>query len=637
MGDPRLERLKQLRETSSPEVQARIDAYLAQQAPQAAPPPMRPTPGLGAPAPVPSPGGVRNRINELVNRPVSKHEAPAEHQWYEEGGFLDKSFGGPARAALSGMDRALTGGLATRAADYIDPGTKARLDKASAEHSGYGLAGTVLAGLSGKGLAGVIGKAASGAAGIKAGQGLAQAIPRGMYAGAAGGAAQSGIEAAVGGEDVGHAMERGTVIGAGLGGLGALVSASGRYMQSKLRDPLSNGKQAQDLALAEKAGARTSTFGGVVPNEGLTGERWQPEYQPLQGGTAQGTKLAGELDELDVAARKSGQGIDALAAQRASGKLGSALDEYHGETVGNAAASNAAGYGTGQTVSSEPILRKNLQLIQEATHPSDGAALPGHVLSGLATELPKNGEFRVLPMTSPEAHAADPDLTMAAGLAKRLGIITGAVKDGDVVIFQPKDMTLKQVDDSARMYDRRVDLETHDPATAPLKALGNAYREARSGFGEKVVQAKAETSAALNEMKNTLEASGLPRELSSVDTGDIGIANKLEQRMRGYKAGGSVTFDNQLDKLRTRSPELGQQMDQSAAVGAIMRLKAQATPHVSDVVGGYGVRPYGLIGSAKLGIDPLMGAFSHMGEYFPGLPAGVAASGSRKLGKRGKP
>lgn len=652
----------------SPPVKQQLEAFVAKNSTAPAPQ-FRPSPVLGTPTPVVT-GGIRNRAMQILTQPTKVEDLPTSFSPQERRSDFPIMYTEPTsgsgdegwkkameRAAMEGRDAyrvskewpvypnasleetlsnapvrlatdvagpAIMGAGDSASAGLVTKGSLTALEKggvlprgateearqmAASSPLSYGagaLLGSLIPGLA-KGAGMLANKAVSplmtSAAGKAAGYALGGGLSGGLTAGT-----ESLVGQQVFNEDRDPLSEagKGAAFGAGAGLVGGGLQELGSYRYNTLRDPMKSDA-ANDLALAEGAGAKTSVWSGVKPDKS----------------TPQGQALASDLTTLSQAARKTGQKVDALAAERAAGTLGQTLDDYHQSTLRDIDAQNQSVYSQGARVSAEPLVRKNLELLRKATHP-DGTELPGHVVSGLAKELPKVAEVRVVPSTSPEAHAiTDSDFMMPAATAKQLGIVKGAVRPGDVVIVQPRNLSAEELDAANRMYFNRANLGEYDPATAPLKELGHAGVVNRGRFGPGVERMKAGQSQALSEMKNSLEASGLSRDTSKVDLGDVGTRDALYQSTRRYKTGASIPKDQELDRLAGRNPALRTQLDQSAAVGAMQRLKAQATPNVQVGMGG---NPYGRLGGLKLRLDPIMGALSHLGEYWPGLPAGVGAA-----------
>lgn len=652
----------------SPAVKQRLEAFVAKNSTAPAPQ-FRPSPVLGTPTPVVT-GGIRNRSMQILTQPTKVEEdlptsfSPRElrsdfpimyteptsgsgdegwkkameraamegrdayrvsKEWpvYPNASLEETLANAPVRLATDVAGPAIMGAGDSASAGLVTKGSLKALEKggvlprgateearqmAASSPASYGI-GALLGSFGG--LAKGVGILAKKAVAPLMTSGAGKAVGYALSGGLAGGLT-SGAESLVGQkvfkEDRDPVADtvRGMKYGAGAGLIGGGLQELGSYRYNTLRDPMKSDA-ANDLALAEGAGAKTDWWSGVKPDKS----------------TPQGQALADDLSTLSQAARKSGQKVDALAAERAAGTLGQTLDDYHQSTLRDIDAQNQSVYSQGARVSAEPLVRKNLELLRKASHP-DGTELPGHVVSGLAKELPKVAEVKVVPSTSPEAHAVtDSDFMMPAATAKQLGIVRGAVRPGDVVIVQPRNLSAEELDAANRMYFNRANLGEYDPATAPLKELGHAGVVNRGRFGPGVERMKAAQSKALGEMKNSLEAAGLSRETSKVDLGDVGTRDALYQSARRYKTGASIPKDQEIDRLAGRNPALRTQLDQSAAVGAMQRLKAQATPNVQVGMGG---NPYGRLGGLKLRLDPIMGALSHLGEYWPGLPAGVGAA-----------
>lgn len=519
--------------------------------------------------------------------------------------------------ALFGADKAVSGGLVTKGSvkalekvGAVPEGTLGDLSKQVASSPVTAGIGS-MAGALAPGLASGAGMLANAATKGLMTSPLKKAAGYGLAGGLAGGltgAVESGVGAAMG-ENRDIATD--TAASAAIGALGNMVFGGlgelGRNRVAALRDP-QRSDVAKDIALVERAGARNKLKGGFTP-----------DLKPNKDGVIPGASLKQNLDELSISARESGQGIDALAANRASKRLGEDLHGYRKEVLKAAGSQNEGLYADQGMVSADRLVRKNLELIRKATHP-DGTELGGHNVSALAREVPKNAAVKLVDAASDEAIGADPELVLPAGLAQKYGIIKGGNLTGKVVVIEPKNVSLEQVDDIARMYHDQANLGEYDPATKHFKELGHEAVVTRSRFGPKVERAKLEQGKALNEMKNTLEAAGLPRE-ADVDLSKQGVRDALYRTMRGYKNSNTVPADETLDALAARSPELRQQMDQAAAVGALQRLHGKATPDIA--MGQGGIRPYGALGSVKLKLDPIFAGMGRMGERVPGLPYGA--------------
>lgn len=517
-------------------------------------------------------------------------------------------------------DEMLSGGVLTKgpiagmeAGGVVPKGTLREIQTNTNNSPISGAIGTVAGALVPGGLAGRIGGAAknavapmmSGFFGKAAGYGLSGGLSGGLTS-----AVSSGVGKALGEarDVVGE-----TKMGAGLGALGGMVfgglGEAGKALTSRLRNP-EVSTMANDLALAENAGARTSIRSGVRP-----------------GSDPKGQAFKAALDEMKPEAGK-GYGLDAVAADRASKGLGRELLANQESTLANNERMLADAYSKTGMVSTEPLLEANFALLRKATHQS-GGALPGHSIRPIASEIEKNGVLRVVSAASEEAHAADPRFTMPAGEAAAYGIIPKSmVRPGHVVAVSPKNVDASQLEDIASMYNSRVDPSAHGPDDAAWKALHAATLKTRSRLGGGVERAKAAQAEALNEINNSLVAAGLPR-ATKVDLSDQATKATLFNAVRGHKAGNPKPNDDVLSAVASRNPELKLQMDQAAGVGAYQRLRGQATPNPTLLLG---MNPYGrVIGPAKLHLDPVFQGMGRMGEKFPGLP--VTATAARRRDK----
>lgn len=513
-----------------------------------------------------------------------------------------------------GADKSVTGGLATKGSvkaleksGVVPEGTLGDVNRQVASSpitAGMGtMAGALAPGLT-KG-AGALGKKLveplmTSPVKKALGYGLAGALAGGLT-----GAVESGVGKAMGedrniGADAATSATIGALSNMVFGGLGEL----GRNRTAALRDP-QKSDIAQDVALVEKAGAKSKLGRGFRPDTT----------------TPQGQQMQSTLDELSAEARKSGQGLDALAADKAAKKLGQEVSSYQGETLGAAKDANAPLYESGATVSADRLVKKNLELLRNATHP-DGGELPGHSISALRAEIPKLANVKLVDAASDEAMAADPDMLLPAGMAQKFGLVKGSGLEGKVVVLEPKNFTAKQLDDFTRVYHQQADLGVFDPTgeRSQFGKLGHEGVVTRGRFGAGVEKMKLEQGAALNEMKNTLEAAGLPRD-ADVDLSQLGTQKALYGAMRGYKTGNAVPADDMLDAFALkRDPSLRSLMDTSASVGALQRLRGQATP---DINLRSGISPYGVKGWAKIQLDPVFRGLGRMGETVPGLPYGA--------------
>jgi hypothetical protein len=574
----------------------------------AAPPAEALSPGGGGPGGMSGGGGAmapgadpyREVEREIVDaaKTSGTHTPTPEPDWTETVPDMG-------RAALAGLDRSITGGLLTRAADFVDPGTKERLDSARERYPYLGLGGSVLGALLPAGLAGQLGKAGAGMAGMKAGQGLLQSMGRGALAGAGAGAAQSGIEAAVDGqslEGVQDAAQTGFNWGALLGPLGGALSWGGQKMANRLRNP--GTPQGRDLQLAEKGGAQTSVIQGVK----------------------QGSMVA-ELAEEGT--RAGGVSPESVAAERAAPVLGKAVQGKMDETLGAVRAQNEAQYQTGAETTLRPLLRKQLGILRDATH--EGQLLPGQDVAEVVRNVKATGSPKLVSRTSAEAHMAEADEMMDVGLARHLGILpkgAGAADADNVVVFEPRNVDARGIDSMTRAYDQRANAgaDVYDPAKVPAKKMGAAAREARAGLGPEWEAAKASQSSSLEGMKNTVEAAGLPRSAESVDLGNFGTLDALYQAVRRYRNEGNLIADRELDRLAAANPELRSMLDAFAGTAATQRLRGQAD--VSFTPSG-NISPYGFKGAAALRADPLMRWFGSQAMTPVGGLAGAATEQQR--------
>jgi hypothetical protein len=274
-------------------------------------------------------------------------------------------------------------------------------------------------------------------------------------------------------------------------------------------------------------------------------------------------------------------------------------------------------------VSSLPLLRKAIKTAKDYT--DKGRLLPGSDVRDVVKQVKAaSGNFRVVKATSDEAHAADPELIEEAALWKHLGLIRQEVGADDVVIFEPRMMTAKGIDTTARGFDRRANVAggNYDPAKEPFAKLGNAARETREQLGPEWEATKAAQSAALQRKGNLMEASGLPRDTKSVDLGDLGTQQGLYRAVRAYRTVANSPADALLDEMAAGNPALREALDTAAATGAFQRLSGEAD--LAFTPGG-NVSPYGFAGAAKLRADPIMRYFGANG--MAPIPAmSVAAS-----------
>lgn len=513
-----------------------------------------------------------------------------------------------------GADKSITGGLATKGSvkalektGVVPEGTLGDVNRQVASSPITAGVGTMLGAMT-PGLASGAGKLANAATKGLMTSPLKKAAGYGLAGGLAGGltgAVESGVGSAMGeNRDIATDTAASATIGAlgnmVFGGLGEL----GRNRVAALRDP-QRSDVAKDIALVERAGARNKLIGGFTPDKA----------------TPQGQRLKGELDELSASARESGQGIDALAANRASKRLGEEVAGYQGEVLRRLDEQNQALYANEARVSADRLVKKNLELLRKATHP-DGGELPGHTVSALGKEMPKLANVRLVDAASDEALSADPEMVLPAAMASKLGIVRGGNTAGKVVVLEPKSFSAEELDSFTRSYHQQANLGVYDP-TGSKSEFGKLAHEGvvtRGRFGAGVEKMKLEQGKALNDMKNTLEAAGLPRDVD-VDLTKQGTKDALYRSMRGYKNSNTVPADETLDALASRSPALRGQMDQAAAVGALQRLHGKATPDIA--MGQGGIRPYGALGSAKLKLDPIFAGMGRMGERVPGLPYGA--------------
>lgn len=509
---------------------------------------------------------------------------------------------GNGMAALGGFDKSTTLGLGGKLADVLEPGSSEAMAGAATEHPAAAIGGSVAGAFAPLGAAGLVGKAANGMAGMKAGQGLLQSMGRGTLAGAGGGATLAAGQAAVAGEDPLEAGEQGFKLGAMLGPLGGALQWGGNKMQSLLRDP---GKQmGRDIAAAERAGGTTHTVSGIKPGAA---------YQ-----------------EADEAARAAGNTASpaALSAEKTAPLLGQAVQGQMDKTLGSIKMQNEAAFAGGEQATLQPVLAKQMQLINKATQ--DGQLLPGQNVRDVVSSLKRTAKVQVVPRDSDIAHGAEAENMMPVGLARHIGLVKGAGSAADaesVVVLTPRSVRAEKLETMRRGFDDagRVQAGVREAgAPAHAKAQASAAREAREAFGPERVEQMVRQSDALRNMKNTQQAAGLPREAEGVSMGELDTDKALYDAVRNYRSSdASLPMDRQLDKLAASNPQLRKALDDAAGVAATQRLRGQA--EIPMNAGGVGA--YGLKDAVKLRADPLM---RYLGVHGNVLTPGAAATGARE-------
>lgn len=593
-------------------LQAQLDAYKAKQAAVAPPAPAAPEPaplgggpggtsaGGGAEAPGADPYEVSFNAKE-AERAAAEPDAPAR-----PAPDLLEQLGGASVSALAGLDSTVTGGVLGALARKYVPEAGDVIDAAREEFPWAGGAGRI-AGLTVPGLGRSVGTASAGAAGLKSGQGVLQTLLRGSLAGGGGAAVQSGVEAAVAGEDPLAAAEDAFGAGVAFGGPLALLGMAGRALAAKNRDPLTPA--GRDLQLAEKGGATTDTLRGLKPSHAVA-----------------------ELSE--EATRLGGVSPERVAGERAAPVLGKELQRRIGSTTSSIKMQNEAGYEAPLGEASlRPMVQAQVKALKEATY--EGRRLPGVSVKDTVNWLRESADIKVVPRTSPEAHMADAEdiSDLPVGLARHLGLVRGGATAADsenVVLIVPRSVGAKSVDVMQRAFDKRASVgdDTYDPAKVPAKKMAAAAREAREDFGPEWAETKAAQSKALGQMKNALEASGLPRETSAVDLDDVGTRAALEGGVRRYRTDTNAAFDKELDRLALENQALRQALDLSAGTGATQRLLGRADFNATP---SGKVSPYGFTGALRLHVDPLARWLS-TGSMVP-VPAAASAVSEQRRGK----
>jgi hypothetical protein len=498
-----------------------------------------------------------------------------------------EAVGGMMLSGLQGVDSSVTFGLGARVAKEAVGGDLGDvMETAKEDFPGTNVGGRV-GGMfvPGAGVKKLAGGAAS-LAGMKGGQGLVETLARGLLAGTATGAVSGAAEAATGGESlqgVTDAAVEGGKMGAVLSPIGSVLGWFGNRQMSKLRDPRT--PTGRDLALAEEGGASTSMLTGIKP----------------------GPAVQGVIDDVRGTPGKS---PEALAADRAAPVLGGEADRQAKRALEGIGMQNEAMYSSGAETTSKPLLQKAIKTAKDYT--DKGVLLPGTDVRDVVKQVRASGNYRVVKATSDEAHAADPELIEEAALWKHLGLIKENVGPDDVVVFEPRAMTAKGIDTTARAFDKRANVAggNYDPAKEPFAKLGNAARETRAQLGPEWEATKEAQSAALQRKGNLMEASGLPRDTKSVDLGDLGTQQGLYRAVRAYRTVANSPADALLDEMAASNPTLREALDTAAATGAVQRLSGAADLQFTP---SGNVSPYGFMGAAKLHADPAMRYFGANG------------------------
>lgn len=594
-------------------LRTKLDTYLASKAPSVAPPAPAVAPvealGGGGPGGAVGGGGGSAPGGDPYEEAHAAREAELGTSAPEEPGpslpppSLWQEIGGASASALAGLDSTVTGGVLTALTRKAAPEIGQAVDMARAEFPWANIAARV-AGMRVPGLGRSIGKLSAEGAGLKAGQGIANTVMRGGLAGGAGAGTQGAVEAVVAGEDPLEAFGSAYPIGFLLGMPSALVGKAGEWLRNRNRDPLT--PSGRDLQLAEKGGATTDTVSGIEPS---------PKVAEL---SAEAKRLGGVSPE-------------SVAAKNAAPILGRELQHQIGKTLGGIKMQNQAGYEELGETSLRPLMTKQLAILRDATH--DGRLLPGQNVKETVQALRRTADVRVVPRTSPEAHMAEADDMMDVGLARHLGIVRGSGSPADaenVVVFMPRSADARAIDATARVLDARANVKAgnYDPAKLPAKQMGAAVREAREGLGEEWATTKADQSRALTQMKNSLEASGLPRETEAVDLGDFGTMDALYKAVRRYRTEGNAIADAELDRLASGNTGLRELLDTFAGTSATQRLLGQADLGMTPAGN---VSPHGFTGAARLRLDPLARWLS-TGSMVP-VPAAASAITEQRRSK----
>lgn len=516
----------------------------------------------------------------------------------------------PIASALWGADSSLTGGLLTKGITRL--GEKAGVlpeglgqeivQQQRKQFPVQGAAGAIGGALSPGGLAGRIGSGASKLFGVGQGSVPGQ-LMRLAGAGAVGAGAQTAAEGTVenqlgGNRDVPREAAGSAVVGAALGPLFGGLGMLGRRQQESLRDPTT--ATGRDLILAEVGGAKTSTLSGVKP----------------------GPAVAQVSDE----ARRLGVSPEQLVSERAVSPLGGSLKALRNETLETVGNQNRALYANAPEVNMEPVAKTALGAIRKATS-VDGTALPGQKVTEAVNALKGAAELRVVDAKSDLAQGADTESMIPLSLAKKLGLVSGqpgSTDAGKVVLIQPRSTSLEKLEAARQQLDDRAGaVGEYDPAKRVAKELAGSVRQAREQLGPEVAATKAAQSKSLSEMKNTLEAAGLPRD-SDVDLGDFGTRESLFKAVRRYRSDSNLVADRELDRLAARNPSLRQALDEVASTDAVQRLRGKSDVKIAINPSGQ-VKPYGATTAIRLRLDPFMGVLGSMGDNAPGL-APVSAS-----------
>ena len=194
MGDPRLDRIRQLAESPgvSPELREKALARLSAVAPAAAPvaapgPPTDPYDALRPKMPTPAPSGPAYQPS-MVERASNFLERNADT-------IQDTGVG-----ALRGLDKSLTFGALGKVADMIEPGSIEAMDAAAARHPIANVGASVVGALTPWGGANRLGQAMNSVAGVGKAGGFWSSVGRGAAGGALGAGGQAAAEGVVEGK-----------------------------------------------------------------------------------------------------------------------------------------------------------------------------------------------------------------------------------------------------------------------------------------------------------------------------------------------------------------------------------------------------------------------------------------------------
>ncbi len=474
------------------------------------------------------------------------------------------------RSGLHGMDRAVTLGLGTTLGEAVDPGTRARGEKAAAEHPVSELLGLVGGALIPAGAVGRLGRMTTGAAGeLIKGTGVAAGLARGATAGAAGAALQDVGEDVAAGRPV-EGAGRAAAVGGTVGLLASGVGAAAKGIRNKIRDPMN--QRGRDIASAEVIGGRT---------DWLRGMKKGPTYEAAEAEARRATEAGEAISPAGVAQAKA---VPELA-KAVQGDISSRLGAIGAENaqVGD------------ELVSLQPIVDKALTRIRGMMR--DQKVLPGMSVRGLAKAVRDSAKsIDVLDITDEAVERAAAENVMMADEAAAMGLIP---KSGDLtnkaVVITPRFTNPRELEDIRRAFDAggRVSPQNIRAAgeVANARELASGARQAREQLGPEAAARAARHEQSLGEMENAINAAGLPQGTRKVDVRDLATKRQLAGAVGAYRTGANegAGVDKVLDGLAGNGP-LRPALDEAAGVAAIQRLRREGkVPLSKSGIGNYGI------------------------------------------------